>query len=366
MKGIFKATAVATFIVSGATFVFADTLLPISGNFVTPIPTMGSCSGAWGAYNATMTPVTLKALNPANSGQGSQSGVFSGLAGDNVIPLASLATTQSLPVGNYMFGVGCMSGGQYQDPVGYGYFYWNGSTVSSSIANASTTSYIVDYTSPITSPTGSTVVPFTFDYWNTGYEGFDKVGVEIRDVTAGYNYAPVEDSVISTGQDTYTQDYVLVQGHAHLWRPYLRNSASSTIPTLYGNWVGLIDVVTDSASSTPYITENASTTAFFDFLNVPTLLRTKLPFAYIYQFSDIISGLSSTTASTTGSVTYDFAEYASGTPLASIGEFTLFSTTTVTQFLSPTLLSLFRTLLVAILYMTALFAIFHDVRNIKL
>lgn len=230
------------------------------------------------------------------------------------------------------------------------------------------TSRIIAYNSPTYNVSTSTSVLFDFDYYNSGYEVFDKAGVEIRDLTAQFQYAPIEEDVNLVGFADYSQYYTLIAGHAHLWRPYLKNSASSSVPTLYGNWVGIVDVVTASASSTPYLASSttATSTAFFDFLNVPYLLQTKVPFAYFYQVSNLLTNLSSTTATSTGSVTYDFGEYASGTVLSSLGEVTLFSTSTVTQLIPSWILALFRALIVAILYVSAGMYLFHDVRNIKL
>lgn len=221
----------------------------------------------------------------------------------------------------------------------------------------------------VDSPTPSTTVDWEFDYYNACVEGYDVAGVEIQDVTNGFDYAPVEQDITSCGGDTYTHTFNFPSGASLLYRNYLRDTSTTTpSPKLYGSLVGLVNIVSGNPNITPYLSTSttASTTAFFDFINVPYLLQSRKPFSYIYQISVLLSDVGSTTADTAGSVAYDFGTYASGTPLASIGSVTLFSTSTVTHFLSPTLLALFRGFLVAVLYISAGMFIFHDVRNIKL
>lgn len=290
--------------------------------------------------------------------------VWGGFTCSTSVDLQADMVSASAPVGNYTFIMGDNSGGNVTEPWAYGYFYWNGVDVTSSLQNASTTSYIVEYVSPVVSPTGSTLVNFEFDYWNTGFEGFDKSGVEIRDVTAGYQYSPLESDIISVGNSTYSQNYTLTQGHGHLWRPYLRNSASSTVPYLYGNWVGMIDVVTDSASSTPAITESASTTAFSRFLNVPDLLKRKIPFSYVYEMQQIYANLDNATSSSVGSIVVDFSGSTTPSYLQSaFSNITLFSTSTVTSYLSPTLIALINALLVAVIWAGAGMHVYSMILN---
>jgi len=161
-------------------------------------------------------------------------------------------------------------------------------------------SRIVKPNSPLVSPTPSVVVPFSFDYYNTGYEGYDEAGVQIKDLTGAFEVVPAEVAITATGLATYSSTYTLTAGHGYLWRPYLRNSGSSTVATLYGSWVGMVDVVTASASSsTPYLSGemgNSSSTPFFDYLNIPQLLETRLPFAYFFQIRSLLGSLATTTS----------------------------------------------------------------------
>lgn len=223
------------------------------------------------------------------------------------------------------------------------------------------TSRIVTEVSPVTSPTATPLVTFEYDYYNTGYELFDKAGVEIQDLTAGFTYTPIEENVNLTGYATYQEDYLLTEGHAHIWRAYLRNSASSTQPRLYGRTIGLIDVVTASASSTPYIEAGATTTSFFDFLNIPQLLKTKKPTGYFFEMASILQNLDEATSTTPGILQYDFSTYASGTSLATVGAVTLFGTSTVKQLIPDSALALFNALITAILYVGAGMHIYHKV-----
>lgn len=251
--------------------------------------------------------------------------------------------------------------------------YWGATVEPWGTVDSSTSlpgSYIKKNNSPLTSPTASTTVTFSFDYVNTGFEGYDKAGAQIKDVTAGLDYNPIECTINLTGTATCSRSYLLKEGHGHMWRGYLRNSASSSVPYAYGPWVGLVDVVSPSASTSriQYITGSASSTpsGFFDFLNIPYLLQTRRPFSDFYAVLDLLQNASSTTAGTAGSLTYNFSTYASGTPLASVGTVTLFSTSTVTQFLNPTVLALLRSIAVAIMYVSVAMLVFTQIKHLRL
>jgi len=366
------------------TSVLADQSLQIYGEFTGDDFTIQNCENFLPTVaTSTKYAFTLpqsETFTPATFPTWSQTQSL-GYGGDTTAQIASArcATIASNGANNWALGLGggASTGTFYlwwydtfNSPIGYTQINYvaSGTSTTPSGENALGTSRFIAYNSPVYNLATTTYVNFNFDYFNSGYEVFDKAGVEIRDVTAQYALVPVEEDVNLVGFSNYSQNYTLTAGHAHMWRPYLKNSASSSVPTLYGRWIGVVDVVTPSASSTPYLASSttATSTAFFDFLNVPYLLQTKVPFAYFYQVSDLLTTLSSTTATSTGSVTYDFGEYASGTVLSSLGEVTLFSTSTVTQLIPSWILALFRALIVAILYVSAGMYVFHDVRNIKL
>jgi len=221
-------------------------------------------------------------------------------------------------------------------------------------------SRIVKVNSPVVSPTPSTSVPFSFDYYNTGYEGYNEAGAQIKDVTAQFDVVPAEVAVNSTGLATYSSTYTLTTGHGYLWRPYLRNSSSTTVPTLYGPWTGMIDVVTDSASSSsPYITANASTTAFFDYLNIPQLLETRLPFAYLFQIKNLLGSLATTTSTFPELVLHIGA---TTTPIHM--NVTILSSSTVLMFTGQNNVNDMRDYIAAALWFTLMGMIFFEIKYI--
>lgn len=213
--------------------------------------------------------------------------------------------------------------------------------------------------------TGSTNVTFDFDY----YYGEDRpditlAGVEIQDLTDNYSYSPIEETILASGESSYVVARTLEQGHLHLWRPYLR--ATTSINTIYGDWQSF-DVVTASASSTQYIDPEtglpivSTSTTFFDFINVPNLLRTKAPFAYMYEISDIITDFDTVTATNTPAFTLD-TDFAS-TTLPGLGDIELFSVDTVTELIPSGMLTIMRALMVATVYISLAFVLFREIRT---
>lgn len=229
------------------------------------------------------------------------------------------------------------------------------------LSDTSGISFFIDTISPVTSPTASTNVNFKWTGYNTGQEGYDKIGVEIRNVTAGITVVPTLQDSAFTGTVTYDQDYTLTTGQGYLWRPFFTNTASSTVPNKNGEWVGMIDIVTTSASTScgSLCGDSESSSFLFAFLDVPTLLKTKVPFSYVYEFSGIIGGYSEITASDVSEITVSFSGSTTPPALsATFDDITLFSTSTVTHFLSPTLLALMKLLLSMTIWVGAGFHVY--------
>jgi len=113
-----------------------------------------------------------------------------------------------------------------------------------------------------------------------------------------------------------------------------------------------------SATSTPLDSTN-----FLSFLNVPELLKTRVPYAYIYQFASALINAagSSTIASTIPSSQFDITigtgTYATTVPVV------LFSTSTITHYINPTVMALFRGIMVAVTYLSFIFFVFHNARS---
>jgi len=112
------------------------------------------------------------------------------------------------------------------------------------------------------------------------------------------------------------------------------------------------------ATSTPLDSTN-----FLSFLNVPELLKTKVPFAYVYLIGDLLISnvASSTITSTLPSSTFELTIGTSS--YATVVDVDLFSTSTITYFLTPTYVSLFRGLLAAVTYIGFGIFLFHHARS---
>jgi len=128
---------------------------------------------------------------------------------------------------------------------------------------------------------------------------------------------------------------------------------------IYGDYYSL-DVVTRAGSSTPFLSATVGTSTLPDalnllsFLNVPNLLQTKIPFAYIFQIYDgITTGISSSTAATIPSGNFIWTGINGATTTIDF-----FSTTTIGYYFSPTLINKWRALELTILYIIFGYALY--------
>lgn len=214
--------------------------------------------------------------------------------------------------------------------------------------------------------TSSDVVEFDFTYYNndTDDEPMEYAGIDVRDMTGGFEYAPEETAINTSGEASFGTLKALQENHFHLWRPYLRNASSTRI--IYGQWFSF-DVVGVSAPFETYIDPetglpiNASSTSFWDFLNVPTLLKTKAPTGYIYQIGQTLSELNEIGATTTPTLTMSFVSASSS--MTALKNVDLFSYAIVTQLIPSGLISILRALMVATLYIGLAFGIIHHSHN---
>jgi len=211
------------------------------------------------------------------------------------------------------------------------------------------------FVEPFTPANGSTAASSTVGFiapWYfscADYGSFDSVSVDILDTTDNSRKSLPKQTINICGGSSYTATTTLTQGHLYLWNPKFSSSVSST--TLNGAYYSL-NVVSASASSTPFILATVGTSTLPDvtnllsFLNVPQLLETKVPFAYIPQIAQgIIIGLSDTGSTSLPSGTISVAGIGSATTTVD-----LFSANTVRYYLSDSIISIWRGLLVAVLY----------------
>lgn len=161
---------------------------------------------------------------------------------------------------------------------------------------ATTTTRIIAVNSPQGgSVTATDFVEFNFDYYyNSVTGGYERAGVDLRDLEDNLSLAMYEQSIVSSGGGTYSDSIFLTIGKYYMWRPYLVGSFGY----LYGDWQ-VFSVV--SASSTPFVLgsllddDTASTTDRL--LNFPARLMERFPFNLVEKV-----GLLFDTASSSASI----------------------------------------------------------------
>jgi len=99
------------------------------------------------------------------------------------------------------------------------------------------------------------------------------------------------------------------------------------------------------------------------FLNVPSLLQTRLPFAYLFQIAPAIRSAMSTSTQARAITSINIPYKLSSSMATS--SWTIFSTSTVTTYLNGTPLDLLRALLGAITYLGTMWYLYHDARHKK-
>jgi len=134
-----------------------------------------------------------------------------------VVSGAPFVNYQGIPSPNQCISATC---------VGIPYYYIT--TVDGDFPEDFTNSYVIQENSPLQAEvTESTTVTFDFDYWNTGFEGFNKAGIALSNLTAGQTVIVPEQNITQTGESTFTTQMSLIEGNAYMYRAYLRNASTS-------------------------------------------------------------------------------------------------------------------------------------------
>jgi len=211
-------------------------------------------------------------------------------------------------------------------------------------------------TNGATAPT--TQVTFQFSWYNSGFELYSVAQTEISDVTSGFQYVPQQSNAAISGFGTTTQIYTLQPNHLHLWRGCLLNP--TTQQKVCSGYFSLNVVGASASSSIPVIPDvndaNASSTiqsSIWAFLSVPSLLQSKLPFAYFFQVADLLNELQSTSTAAVDPVVFDYADIpglSTTSKNALPASWTAFSTSTVTQYIPPLVLATWRILMSSVLW----------------
>jgi len=232
------------------------------------------------------------------------------------------------------------------------------------VVNDYSTRFILPYTPATGAYSSSTPTTFSAGYYNSGIEGYDLVSFAIKDVTNPASHPLVFPVSASLGSHTVTNNVALTNSHAYLWRPVIYSSTGNPAPT-YGDWYSFQSTSTPNATFDPNFVSGTvgtstllSSTNLLSFLNVPSLLQTKIPFAYIFQIADgfAVGLTASSSAIPSGLMSYKLP----GTATSSQD---MFSTSTISRFLSPTMIATLRGLQLAILYMLFGYALYRIAKS---
>jgi len=200
--------------------------------------------------------------------------------------------------------------------------------------------------------TASSDVTIEFTYLNTNY---DKVGIEVIDQSNNLLVLQTgEQNAVQSGLYSYGNVLSLTANHAYRIRGYLRSTAG-TSTTIYGPYRDFSTVsdqfftATSTLINVSQVTnDNATTslgTAFEAFGNFPSYISNKVPFGYIWEIRDIFRN-AATTSSVYGELAVDFdaMSLATGTKDWLPSRVVFFGTTTVTTYLTGTILGAFNLL----------------------
>jgi len=242
--------------------------------------------------------------------------------------------------------------------IGAMYMHWSGFDVD---PDASTGIRQIISPSQIT-PTASTTVNFQYTY----YYGLDPrdveyAGIEIRNLTDQQDLLAPEDIILASGLSTYDNNLTLASGKYYLWRPYLRSEDGIQY---VGQWLSL-EVLTYSADIELLPTDfNSATSSIASnianrFLGQQGYLAGKFPFAYFYDVASLLNTLDDT-ESEVNFPTLTLSTASSSVPLTLV----IFSSSTVSQYAGSSNVSIFRTLMGAVLWLAFSSMIFFTIKGI--
>jgi len=208
-----------------------------------------------------------------------------------------------------------------------------------------TNTRIIRLNNPTSNEEGLTnPITFNFDYYyNSTIGGYATSGVKVIDILSNFQYTPVEEAIITSGQTTFTEQMTLNSDSCYSWQPYLRGAST----TIYGN-TQLFETGTGCTGFQSTVGDT-STTSFFAFLNVTQQLRNKSPVGYIYIMSDILNNLDQISASSSVDLSMNLASSSAG---YFTGTVDFFSADTIGEYLDDDMTNLLRNFMVVITYIT--------------
>jgi len=207
---------------------------------------------------------------------------------------------------------------------------------------------------------------FSFAYYlncSTSYGLYDFIGIDLTDTDTGEQSRVPFGSPNICGQTSITSQVILSLNDNYLWRPVMYSSHGSSTP-IYGNYYSFLASSSPNYTPVPQNVGSATSTLpntynLLSFLNVPTLLKTKIPFAYFFQIAEgIQAGVNSSSSTAIPSGAFVWTGIGGATTT-----FDMFSTSTISYYLSPTLIGLWRNLLLVVLYIEFGYALYQRAKS---
>jgi len=257
----------------------------------------------------------------------------------------------------------CYSGCNVSSGTPYLYLW----SIEASPSQVGTTSRILSLIQPsngATSPTSDVI--FQFSWFNSGIEAYDIAQTEVSDLTQGVQITPQESVAALTGYGTTTHIYSLEPNHLHIWRACLVNSTTNQKTCSASRSLNVVGA--SASTSYPILPDvdssNATSTAsggIFQFLNIPYLLQTRYPFSWFYDINQIVNDMQSTSTSAFEPVLFDYdsLEISTTTKHSLPPTWEAFSTTTIGQYIPPTVLSIWRLLMQSVLWFAFAAYVYH-------
>jgi len=286
-----------------------------------------------------------------------------------------------LGAGSGYYALAAASGdGVYRIQVGVAIANWGdfsyGDYVQFVVGNGqviSDTSRIVNVIEPRNgTTTPSTSVSFKYDIFTATSSPYSQTCAVITDINTLVQTETCG-SLLFSGATSISLSKTLTSGHAYTWYADLR-ATSTALRVQSANYTfyvvsktgfefedidGLESPLDLHTSST-----SASSTSFIDYVNIPKLLRTKIPFAYIYQFGTLLLHLDDIPAAQNTALRLTFVASAASSTLpaglySSLSNVEMFSTTTATKLIPSSVLSVLYLLQVAVIWVGVAFTCFH-------
>jgi len=221
------------------------------------------------------------------------------------------------------------------------------------------------------STTTPTFASVSYVVRDDGNENQGKISTYLINQDTGENtFLPFENTLKNPGFYTSTTTLALTAGR-YTWSKQIvdSNDLQKGIGNISYFTIGTSVFNNNYSTSTPFgelvgnTFGNSTTTSetnLLGFLNVPELMKNKLPFAYIFQIQGIITNAingNSSNAIGKGTITFKLLPGIATTTID------MFSSSTIQYFLTPTYVNLFRSLEVYILWFTLMWFLHHDAKN---